>query len=55
MGSCCSGPSSQNKPSEINLQKKKADEEDDFVNVATRIHEHHRGVVVRCAPPPDEE
>ena len=55
MGACCSGSSSSEK-TEVNIQKPaKHEEEEEYVGTVTKINNHYRGLVVRCAPPEPEE
>ena len=56
MGACCSGTWHAD-ITEVNIQKpNKHEEEEEYVGTVTKINNHYRGRVVRCAPPePDEE
>ena len=54
MGTCCSGPSHKDAP-QLDLQKPKPEEEEEYVGTVTKINNHYRGLVVRCAPPEPEE
>ena len=55
MGACCSGTGHADL-TEVNIQKpNKHEEEEEYVGTVTRINNHYRGLVVRCAPPEEPE